>query len=632
MTGMKGTLGNRVRMQDALACLLLAGVVILLFWRVTGYGAYHDDDVYVTAVPQVMNGLTPVGIRWAFTTMHAEFWHPATWLSLMLDRQLFGPGIDGFHLSALLLHLANTLLLYAAIRRYTGKPEVGFLTAILFAIHPLHVQTVAWIADRKDLLAAIFCLLSLLCYRAYAARPGAARYLLALAAFALGLMSKPSLVVLPALLLFLDWWPLGRLYSGAGAATVRRLLIEKTPFLVLSLAMTAVGYWAQARADGVASLAALGIRARLTNALVSYVDYLRLTVWPAGLAAHYPHPRESIPLAKAAFALILLVGITVLVIRWRRRHPHLLVGWAWFAGMLLPVIGLIQVGNHAMADRYSYVPHVGLFLGIAWWLSRLTAQRPTLRPTAVIVVPVLLLALSTATWREVDTWKDGVTRYRRDLAVTEDNWFTRLNLGLALMKQRRYPEAEEQFRATLRLDSASSRGYQSLALALASQDRLAEAETQAREGVRRAPRNAAARNSLAWILSSQGNFAEAETLCREAISLEPAFTDAYVSLAAILTGQGRHEEALRLLGEAVRLDPGSPDLHFNLALANERLGNWAIAEAGYRRAIALGAADAEVLSHLASVRQAQGDAREAVEHAAPAVSPAPSAAEAPRAR
>lgn len=613
---------------DAAAAFLLSGVVALLFWRVVGFGIFHDDSVYATALPQVQGGLSPAGIRWAFTTLHAEFWHPVTWLSLMLDRQLFGPGVAGFHLSALLLHLANTLVLYAAVRRFTGKIAPSVLTALLFAIHPLHVQTVAWIADRKDLLAALFCFLFLLCYRAYAARPGLARYLLALGVFALGLMSKPSLVVLPVVLLFLDWWPLARLHPGAGAARTRRLLLEKIPLLLLSLALSVVGYLAQARTDGVASLAALGLRARVTNALVSCVDYLRLTVWPAGLSSHYPHPGDSIPTATAALALLLLAVLTGLVIGRRRHSPQLLVGWAWFGGMLLPVLGLIQVGNHAMADRYSYVPHVGLFLGLSWWLSRLVGRRPGLRPAALLLVPALLAALSAAAWREVGHWRDGVTRYRRDLAVAADNWFTRLNLGLALMGTGEYPEAEEHFRAMLRLNPASPRGHQSLALALAWQGRLAEAETHAREAVRRSPRDAAARNSLAWILSSRGNAAEAEALCREAIALDPTLTDAYVNLAAILSLQGRAEEAIPWLGEVVRLDPANPDHHYNLGLANERQGRWDSAEAGYRRAIALGAADEEALTRLASVLLAKGAAREALGFATRALSLNPGAAEA----
>jgi Flp pilus assembly protein TadD len=623
---MKARRAGRARVQDLLACALLCGIVLLIFWRVTGYGDFHDDDVYVTAVPQVMGGLTLAGIRWAFTTTHAEFWHPATWLSLMLDRQLFGPRIGGFHLSALLLHLANTLLLYAAIRRLAGARGVALATALLFAVHPQHVQTVAWVADRKDLLAALFCFLFLICYRAYVERPGAARYLLAVAVFALGLMSKPSLVALPALLLLLDWWPLGRVGPATGPAALRRLLFEKAPLLALSLAMALVAYWAQARAGGVASLASLGVRARLTNSLVSCVDYLRLTAWPAGLAAHYPHPRESIPLAKAALALTLLAGITGLVFRERRRQPHLLVGWLWFVGMLLPVIGLVQVGDHAMADRYAYIPHAGLFLGGCWWLSRLTARRPALRGAALVVVAALIVALSAAAWREVGFWADGVTRYRRDLAVTPDNWFSRINLGVALMRERRFAEAEGQFRAVVRLAPERPRGHQYLALALNALGRTAEAETQAREGVRLAPRDVEARSSLARVLASRGSAAAAEDVCREAIALDPARPGSYVNLAEILAGQGRHEEATRWLEAALALDPGDPDLHYDLALANERLGRWESAAAGYRRAIGLGSSDGEVFARLATVLLASGAAREAAAYAARAVSRAPESA------
>lgn len=617
---------GRALMRDLPAGVLLGGMVLLLFWRVTGSAEYHDDDQYVTGVPQVMGGLTLAGIRWAFSTTHAEFWHPVTWLSLMLDRQLFGPGIAGFHLSALLLHLANALLLYAAARRLTGHRAASLVTALLFAVHPLHVETFAWVADRKDLLAALFCALFLICYQAYAARPGAARYLLASAVFAFGLMSKPSLVTLPVVLLFLDWWPLGRRHPGPGAVPVRRLLLEKAPLLALSLAMTAVGYWAQARAGGVLSLATIGVRARLTNALVSGVDYLGMTAWPAGLASFYPHPGESIPLARAALALALLGGITGVLIHGRRLHPHLLVGWAWFAGMLLPVMGLVQVGEHAMADRYSYVPHAGFFLGVSWWLSRLYARRPGLRTAALAVVPVLIIALAAAARGEAGFWSDGVTRYRRDLAVAGESWFARFNLGVALLRQRRPAEAEEQFRALLRIDPERPRGHEYLARALAVQGRLDEAEARAREAARLDPGDVGIRNSLARILSSRGAVAEAEAVCREAVSLEPKRTETYVTLATILTSQGRHDEAIGWLEEAVRLDPGDPDDRYNLAWANERLERWENAAAGYRRALALGAPDGGILSRLASVLLAQGEVREAAAHAARAVSLSPGSA------
>lgn len=626
MKGGNGAPRARAWVRDTLACLLLAGLVLLVFWRVAGSGTFHDDDVYATAVPQVQAGLTADGVRWAFTTMHAEFWHPVTWLSLMLDRELFGPGISGHHVSAMLIHLLSTLLLFLAARRLTGRLTPALLAAALFATHPTHVQTVAWVADRKDLLAAFFCFLALLLYRAYAARPGPARYAAALAAYALGLMAKPSLVTLPVLLLLLDWWPLGRL--GPGGTALRRLIVEKLPFLALSVAMTVIGYLAQARTEGIAPLSAIGVRGRVTNALVAGADYARMTVWPSGLASHYPHPGDSLSSAETGLALAVLAAITSVAVLARRSHPHLLVGWAWFGGMLLPVVGLIQVGNHAMADRYSYVPHAVPFLAFSWWLSRLVARRPHWRSGTVAAAVALVAALSVASWREVGYWHDGVTRYGRDLAVAGDNWFARLNLGLALVKQRDYAGAEEQFRAILRLDPSSSRGHGSLALALALQGRLADAEPHAREAVRRAPRSAEARNTLAWILAHRGAGTEAEAVAREAIALDPALADAHVNLATILAGQDRIEEASASLETAIRLNPDNPDHHYNLAILRERQGRWDLAEAGYRRAVALGAADADVLARLASAMLVRGDARGAIAQATRAIEKSPSSAEA----
>lgn len=555
--------GGKRLAGELLAALLLVALVLGLFWRVTGFEFVFDDDVYVTDVPAVRGGLSWEGVRWAFTTTHAEFWHPLTWISLMLDSELFGPAPFGFHLGALLLHLASTLLLHRCARLLVGHRGVALLAAALFAVHPLHVQTVAWVSDRKDVLSAFFCLLLLLAYRRYAAAPGARRYLLAAALFVLGLMAKPSLVAVPAGLLLLDWWPLGRLRRGPGGTTLPRLLAEKAPLLLLSIAASFIGFWAEARAEGVAALSDVTLPARLANAAVSYVDYLRLTLWPTGLAAFYPHPRGGIPVAKAVAAFLLLCAITGFLLRFARRLPGLCVGWLWFSGLLFPVIGLIQVGNHAMADRYTYVPHTVLFLGGAAEFLRRARARQAAR-FALAAGLAAVAALSVAAWRQTGLWRDQLTLFRNVYATTADSWFTRENLGSALLQRGAYAEAEGHFRAILGMKGYTRFGHAPLALALAYQGRLAEAERHGREGVRLNPRDARARDFLAWILFTRGGVAEAEALCREAIALDPVYGGARVNLGVILAAQGRTAEARDTFAQALAIDPGNAAARANL--------------------------------------------------------------------
>jgi Flp pilus assembly protein TadD len=549
--------GRQSLLLDTAAALAVAAATLLLLWRLTGGGFVHDDDRYVTDARPVQAGLTAAGVRWAFTTTAAEFWHPVTWLSLMLDRQLFGPGPFGFHRSALLLHAVNAVLLFVAARVLVGSRATGVLAALLFAVHPLHVETAAWIADRKDLLAGLFCLLCLIGYRRYAARPGPLRYALALAAFALGLLAKPSLVSLPAALLLLDWWPLGRLRSGPGGTGTRRLLAEKVPFALAALAAAGVGYWAQARVGNVHGLADLPLDARVANALTAAVAYLRMTALPAGLAVYYPHPLGSIPAAHALAALGLLAGVTALLVRRRRAAPHLLAGWLWFGTMLLPVSGLVQVGDHAMADRYTYVPHTVLFLALAWGASRLATRRPEATAAVLVACVAACAALSAAAWRQAGFWKDAETLYRRSLAVTRDNRWVRQNLGTALVNAGRYREGEEQFRALLRLDPGSGDGEMRLAFSLAHQGAYAEAERHARRAAALAPRDARVWNVLGTVVAAEGRYDEAVAYCGRAIALDPGFVDAYLSLGEILGDQGRRAEGVYFLDEALRRDPGN---------------------------------------------------------------------------
>ncbi len=398
-----------------------------------------DDPYYVTAQPHVLPGITRAGLAWAWTAKVASNWHPLTMLSHMLDCQLFGLDPAGHHATSLLLHLANVLLLFAVLWRMTGAAGRSAAVAALFAVHPTHVESVAWVAERKDVLSALFWLLAMGAWERYARAPSIGRYLLVALLMALGLMAKPMVVTLPFALLLLDVWPLGRLQLGW-----KRLTIEKIPLLALSAASSLITLRYQQT-----SLAPLGVvpwSLRAANALVSYAAYLGKLFLPRHLAVFYPIPL-AIPAWKVAGAALLLTALTALAVWRARREPWLLVGWLWFLGTLVPVIGLVQVGRQAMADRYTYIPSIGLFLAVVWSLAELgKAHRAALAATAGIVI----LALAAITWTQIGYWSDSATLFRHALAATgDDNYLAHIGLGKALMGEKDWDGAAAQFRAVL---------------------------------------------------------------------------------------------------------------------------------------------------------------------------------------
>lgn len=354
---------------------LLAAVTLAVYAQVHDFEFVNvDDPIYVTDNPQVQAPLSATGVAWAFTNAHSGNWQPLTWLSHMLDYQVFGLRAGGHHLVNVLFHVLNALLLFEVLRRMTRDDASSdglwrsAAVAALFALHPLHVESVAWVAERKDVLSTLFWLLTMAAYLGYVRRPSYGRYAWVLAAFALGLMAKSMLVTLPCALLLLDYWPLRR------ARRASRLVAEKAPLFALSAAFSAVAVMAQHRGESLMSLEAYPLRWRAANAVVTYVHYLRETVWPTGLAAYYPHPKSALPLWHVAAAGVAILALTVLAVHWRKRRPYLLVGWLWYVGTLVPVIGLVQIGTQGMADRYTYVPSIGVFIALVWGLAELAGR------------------------------------------------------------------------------------------------------------------------------------------------------------------------------------------------------------------------------------------------------------------
>jgi hypothetical protein len=408
----------------------------------------YDDDTYVTANPHLDGSGTSEFVRWAFTTFTAANWHPLTWLSHALDVALFGRDPRGHHFVGLLLHAANAVLLLLLLRSMTGALWPSAFVAGVFGVHPLHVESVAWVAERKDLLAALFLWLALLAYRRHLARRSAPRYLLVLLLHALGLAAKPMLVTVPVVLLLLDAWPLGRLRTrtssesaGGPRESAARVLAEKLPFLALSLASVVVTFAAQARGGALKSLDEYPLPLRAGNATVSVVRYLALALWPSDLAVFYPHPGATLGAATVLAAAALVAAITVLALRAARRRPHLAAGWFWFLVTLSPVLGVVQVGAQAMADRYTYVPLTGVTIAAAWGAAALTRRHRRARALTGVAGAAILVLLGMGARRQAGTWNSSVTLFEHALAVTRDNYVAHDNLAIALSLQGRTREA-----------------------------------------------------------------------------------------------------------------------------------------------------------------------------------------------
>ena len=413
--------------------LLLFLPTAALYWEACGNAfVSFDDGEYVYENPMVLNGLRGDGVKWALTTNHAGNWHPLTWASLQLDAQLFGPAAAGFHRTNVLLHALNAALVFLALEAMSGAVWQSALVAAIFAVHPLRVESVAWVAERKDVLSAFLFLLTLLAYVRYAAAPSIGRYSLVAIVFALALMAKPMLVTLPCVLLLLDYWPLRRLgaeHEMRGKAVARsRVILEKIPLLTLSAAVAGLTLFAQTGGKIDCSFW-FPLRYRAENALVSYADYLGQTFWPVDLAAFYPHPYGGLSILRIAGAAALLAAVTGLAAHQAKRRPYLLVGWLWFLGMLVPVIGLIQVGRQARADRYTYLPHLGLFLAVVWAASEFAFWWRWGRTVGFAAAVAALIACGVLTIGQIQLWHDEQTLWEHAWTATQGNYFAGIHLS-----------------------------------------------------------------------------------------------------------------------------------------------------------------------------------------------------------
>jgi len=657
---------TRETRRTILVCVLLSAVTLSTFWPQTGHDFItYDDSHYLTENVHVQQGLTWPGVAWAFRTGETGNWHPMTWLSHMLDVQFFGLNAGWHHLVSLLLHAANTVLLFLLLQRMTGAAWRSAFVAALFALHPLHVQSVAWAAERKDVLSAFFFMLTLLAYAGYVegrrrkaeggiqdsaagtteCRPRTTDhaprttlhpsifYLLSLCCFALGLMSKPMLVTVPFVLLLLDYWPLGRMQNGecrmqnAEPSTrfpaPRRgshwsspfiiqhssfFILEKLPFLALSAASCAVTLWAQSGGGAVVPVAVVTFPQRVANAIVAYTGYLEKMLWPANLAVLYPLSGE-VPLEALLVAAAVLAAITAWALWSWRTRPHLGVGWFWYVGMLVPVIGLVQVGMQRMADRYTYLPLVGVFVMVAWEVPERLAKWRWSRWFLGGAAGLVLAACIVATSRDLSSWQDSEHLFGHALEVAPANYIALDNYGRALLKQKKLPEAARAFAAAvaLRPDLDSSRC--GLGTALQEQGKYEEAADQFVEVLKLQPDNLVALIQLGIVRGKQGKLQEAADLLSHALRIRPDDAGAHNNLGNVHLLQGKYVEAARQFEDTVRLKPDHTGALNNLALACKKLGRTDEAIAHYREALHLQPDSIESLNNLAWTLAAHPDGR-----------------------
>jgi len=471
---------SRIR-PEILVSLFLIAITVAVFGQVLGHAfVRYDDDVYVTLNQAVQSGLNRATITWAFVTRYNANWHPLTWISLMADRTFLGAEPWGFHLTNLLLHIANVLLLFLILRRITGSVWRSGFVAALFAIHPLHVESVAWVAERKDVLSGLFWMLTVGAYVFYAERPTTLRWAAVGAFFVLGLMAKPMLVTLPFVLLLLDYWPLRRVKPSGAKSEDRgysfaELVTEKFPLFAIAFVSCVITFKAQQAGGSLSPSEVFPLPVRIWNAMVSYAVYLQMTILPRGLAVFYPHPEKSIAVWQIIVSGLVLLSITVLALKWRRSKPYLLVGWLWYLVTLLPVIGLVQVGVQARADRYMYIPLIGLSVAVAWLVPELL--RPVSPSPRLLVASAgaVTLALAACAWVQTGYWRDSVTLFTRATQVTRNNALAYANLGLSLTDEERYEEAIAAYRESLRINMPSPKVHYNLAVALSCSGDYAEA-------------------------------------------------------------------------------------------------------------------------------------------------------------
>lgn len=561
--------------------LLLAIGTILAYMRVFVCGFVDYDDARYIGHPLVHRGISLAGIVWAFTGIHSSNWHPLTTISHMLDCTVFGNNALGHHVVNLLLHVANVLLLFLVLGRMTKSLWKSAFVAALFAVHPLHVESVAWVAERKDVLSTFFWMLTMGAYVLYTENSSRRTYIPVIALFALGLMSKPMLVTLPIILLLLDYWPLGRLQLTARKTKKRQpwpgwsLVVEKTPLFGLALISSGITYYVQHKGGAGVTLAQIPLAMRFENAAMSYVRYIGKMVWPSGLSVFYPYELDPLAIWKPLLAMVFLIGVTAFVIRGARSRPYLPVGWLWYLVTLVPVIGLVQVGEQSMADRYTYVPLIGLFVMVAWGVPDLVSRRVSASPHPRAALglaaasALIVLVLAGVTWIQVGYWKDKVALFTHAIAVDKENYLAHDMVGAALSRAGKNQEAIEHFNEAIRIKPSDPLAYNNLGNAYTRMGRLPEAVAAYDEAIRIKPNTEQAHFNRGIALILLGRISEAASEFSTVMEIDRQAS----GHPEIFTTQTEENEAtIRKFEKAVRAKPGDTFLESRLAMAYAQAG------------------------------------------------------------
>jgi len=572
--------GKPIRLLVPALALVLLSLAALGGVRHNGFLSF-DDGAYLTANPRVEAGLTAEGVRWALTTTTHGNWHPLTWLSHMADVSLFGLRPGPHHLVGLALHVMNALLLFLGLYIMTGARWRSAFVAALFAVHPLHVESVAWAAERKDLLCAFFGLLTLLLWVLSRRRPSTRLAVAATACYILGLLAKPMLVTLPFLFLLLDYWPLGRSRSLIPPFPLWR---EKAYLLVLAAVFSGIAFLAQARVGAMPSMLAVSAGSRVANALVSYSRYLVKTAVPRGLAAYYPLDIGDLRGPTLWVLIALPAALSLLVLRAAQRRPWAATGWFWYLGTLLPVIGFVQIGDQALADRYTYLPLGGIFLLVGWEAADCARRRRIPRILLAGAALAWILALVPLTRQQVSTWRDDMSLFGHALSVTRKNWMMENNMGVALAARGDLAGAVMRYQKSLGY-SPHPLALNNLGAALTDQGRAPEAEPYLRQALKLAPRDAEAHYNLGVTLLALGRTDEALVAFREALRLDPNHADALYNVGWILAGQGKPDEAVRAYREAVRNNPRHALAYNGLGAVCAGRGEFALARQYFQEAL-----------------------------------------------
>jgi Tfp pilus assembly protein PilF len=568
-------------------CLFLIAATLIVFGQVKNYEfTNYDDGVYVTENYYVQRGITVKGLLWAFTAIHASNWHPLTWLSHMLDCHLYGLSPGNHHLTSLLFHIANTLMLFLVLQMMTKTLWANAFVAAMFALHPLHVESVAWVAERKDVLSAFFWILTIGAYGYYCKRPNLNRYLLVALSFTLGLMSKPMLVTLPFTLLLLDYWPLCRIRWGQSECDgypqvvqfmnfwkrqpfLFHLVLEKVPFFALAGASSLLTFFAQQQGGAVRSLELFPIGTRIANALISYVNYIGKMVWPSSLAVFYPYP-QAFPIWQVMGATLFLLGVSILAVYLGKRYPYFLVGWLWYLVTLVPVIGLVQLGSQAMADRYTYIPLIGLFIIGGWGIPGILSRLHYRKIILAISAGILFSSLMIVTREQVKHWQNSITLFNHALHVTVNNFVACKQLGFALYSQGKFREAVPFFVSALEIKPDHPETYNNLGAALAHLGKTQEAIASFSKSLRIKPDSAEVYNNLGTLFMQEGKIQEAIENYSKAVQIKPDFPAAHFSLGLSYLSIGDFKSAFHEYETLKTMDLNLAN-HFKRVMTNDTL-------------------------------------------------------------